>query len=369
MDEKTFMSFYKNSVINNSKALQRYICGLLENDGKITFEEQRDFLAGNEDALYIEDKKNLRGIIARTTSDKNFAGFYEKFEFVGLYKYSVPFFFEINENSEQESLIELIKQKNITQFDSTKFQPEFILDTELRDAKPMYMIENDKIFIKFVLQKNYFLFDNSEYIDYRYPIVIYIDEQQHILEIRYGKIVNNYDSDFHMKIVRECISWLQQELNLVLFNCEHDDIIEIINKKSNQDVKMYKQMMQMDTGAAAELTASEASDYMLPFIGEIRELIEENEELFNQSEEIKKLLEEYLNDKEVTASYPYIYVKWVKPVESQSYVVKIIFDYINQKYTLLQHLTGICKDLSMRRMNDAIKFLCESDSFVKGEKI
>ena len=106
-----------------------------------------------------------------------------------------------------------------------------------------------------------------------------------------------------------------------------------------------------------------------PFIGEIRELIDENEDLFNEAIEIKQLLIQYLNDKEATASYPYIYVKWVKPVESQSYIVKITFDYLSRRYTLLQHITGGCKDLGMERMNHAIEYLFKSGSFVKGKKI
>ena len=107
----------------------------------------------------------------------------------------------------------------------------------------------------------------------------------------------------------------------------------------------------------------------MPFLGELRELIEENEELFSESQEIKQLLLQYLNEKEATASYPYIYVKWIKPVETLSYIVKITFDYFEGKYTLLQHITGNCKDLGMERMNDAIKYLSKSGSFVKGEEI
>ena len=40
-------------------------------------------------------------------------------------------------------------------------------------------------------------------------------------------------------------------------------------------------MMDMGSSGAAELTASQDEDFILPFIGEIRELIHQNEELFN----------------------------------------------------------------------------------------
>lgn len=132
---------------------------------------------------------------------------------------------------------------------------------------------------------------------------------------------------------------------------------------------MFKQMMEMKSGGAAELTASQDVDAVLPFIGELRELIVENEELFDQNKEIKSLLVKYLDDKVNTANYPYIYVKWIKPVESQSYIVKITFDYLSQKYTVMQHLTGTCNDMKMGRMNDAIKYLCTSGSFTKGESL
>ena len=147
------------------------------------------------------------------------------------------------------------------------------------------------------------------------------------------------------------------------------NIIDVVNDKQNESVKMYKQMMELSSGWAAELTASESADYVLPFIGEIRELIDENEELFSEAEDVKQLLLQYLEDKEATARYPYIYIKWVDPVESQSYIVKVTFDYFNHKHTLLQHITGSCKDLGMERMNNAIEYLCQSGSFVRGEAI
>lgn len=44
------------------------------------------------------------------------------------------------------------------------------------------------------------------------------------------------------------------------------------------------------------MTASENGDYLLPFLGEIRELIDENEELFAEADEIRQLLLQYLNE-------------------------------------------------------------------------
>ena len=366
MDEKTFLDFYKNTLLSYSNSLQRFVCKLLEADHRITFEKQIK-LEDTSDTEFIDSKKDFKGIIVKTATNVSFINFYEKFEFKKLYKYSVPFFYEEKEEREIQSLLE---NKGIKLFDE-KYKPEYVIDRLLKEAKPIAYVEDDKIFIKFTLQKCYMQSETYEQIDYRYPIIIYINKTLKILEVRYDSIKYKDQSDNgpYSKIVNECIFWLKNNLNIKLYTCEHADVIKIINNEERADVKVYKQMMEMSTGGSAELTASESADYVLPFIGEIRELIDENEDLFNEAEEVKRILLQYLTDKEATASYPYIYVKWVKPVESQSYIVKITFDYFDNKYTLLKHITGNCTDFGMERMNDAIKYLCESGSFVKGEEI
>lgn len=262
-------------------------------------------------------------------------------------------------------------RKKISRFDPTEFHPSYILNTSLKETQPVYWKNQEDVFIKFVLQKAYTASDTFDQIDYRFPILIYFNTQNHLLEIRYdsAKYNNLLINETYENLVNDCINWITEDLGLNLFLCEHTNTIKVINDDQDETVKIYKQMMEMSSGGSAELTASESKDYVLPFIGEIRGLIDENEELFEQSQKIKQLLLQYLTDKEATASYPYIYIKWVKPVETESYIVKVTFDYLDHRYTLLQHITGECKNLEMERMNNAIKYLCDSGAFIKGEKI
>lgn len=367
MDEKTFLDFYKNTILGYSKNLQKYICTLLEQEGRITFEEQRNLFDSNE-KVYFESKKDFKKIIIETATDIKFSNFYEKWEFIKLYKYSVPFFYKMPEGKDFQKLIE---EKKITLFKDKEFKASYVISSSFKDATPLCMIKEEKIFLKFVLQKSFLTPNSYDRIDYRYPLVIYFDLKNSCLEVRYDstKYSASFNNEVYEDIVNDCIEWLTRELGLILFDCDHNNIIDVVNDKQNESVKMYKQMMELSSGGAAELTASESADYVLPFIGEIRELIDENEELFSEAEDVKQLLLQYLEDKEATARYPYIYIKWVDPVESQSYIVKVTFDYFNHKHTLLQHITGSCKDLGMERMNNAIEYLCQSGSFVRGEAI
>lgn len=366
MDEQTFLNFYRESVCGYSKKAKRKICKRLLEKGKITFESQiRIQLEGN-DPIFFE-KNDAEAILSTTTMSHDFMGFFECWEYIKLYKYSVPVFYH-----SESKIKDILEMSEIKKFDEDKFSTDFILRTTIQDAEPMWYEREDKYFVKFVLQKSCFQGEAYEQIDYRYPIVIYFDESTGIIEIRYDAIKysnQQTENDVYVNLVSYCLKWIIDKLGLELYYCEHSNTIDIINDKSDSSVRMYKQMMDLKSGGAAELKAAESRDAVLPFVGELRELLDENEELFANVSEAKDLLVKYLNDIEATASYPYIYVKWENAVESQSYIVKITFDYLSQKYTLLQHLTGTCNDVGMERMNNATKYLCKSGSFTEGEQI
>lgn len=90
MDEKTFIDFYKNTVDEYSNYVKRLICNLLEEENKITYEEQIK-LGDAECCKYFSQKDDSK-VVSETVSDKAFLAFYDKFDFIKMYKYSIPFF-------------------------------------------------------------------------------------------------------------------------------------------------------------------------------------------------------------------------------------------------------------------------------------
>lgn len=369
MEEKVFFQFYYNTITACSKETQNLLCKYLENANLIKFGKQTT-LFDNDNVLYFENKKDIDRVIEITSHKPECSSTYEMFEFKKLYKYSVPFFYSLAQYDELKIKLENSNLKNVSE---ENYFPDYILGNTIKDAHPSYIFDDDAVMIKFVLQKTYRDSDTYEPVDYRYSIVIYFHKDG-FLEIRYdtikfGGAETNVNSNTYANMVTECVSWLKENFELTLYSCNHGGFIDVVKSKANHEVIIYKQMMELNTGGSAELTASQNEDYILPFIGELRELIKDNEDVFSQNSDIKKLLTDYLDEKEITANYPYIYIKWIKPVESDSYIIKVTFDYLNNKYTLMQHNTGICKNLEMRRMNDAIKYLCTKCAFNKGEEI
>lgn len=363
MDKRTFLAFYKSTMLGYSKNFQNYALQLMGRQEHVSFDPQVG-LAEAPSVIYLEKEK----AIAETSIDLRFSGFYEQLEFFKLFKYSVPFFYKLPSG---KTLVNSLSEVSCVSFVRENFTPNYLLATSIDEESPMYLESDSNVYVKFTLQKHFFKTDNGEAVDYRFPVVIYFNESFHILEIRYDSPRHdpNFSKGGNERLVLDCIKWLKEYLGIKLFACEHINLISTIKNTPDGDAKIYKQMMELKSGGSAELTASADRDYVLPFTGELRELITENEELFSKAPELRELLLQYLEEKEATANYPYVYVKRVKPVETNSYIVKITFDFIDSKYTLLQHITGECRDLGKERMNDAIKYLCESGSFTQGAEI
>lgn len=364
MEEGQFLAFYRDSLFGCSKAYQKYFIRQLKAEGRITDDEQCS-LSDKPDVFTMEKYQDEKSVITLMTQNSKYIANFEYMEFLKLYKYSVPLFFSI---PEEVSVLQSIQNATLRRFEYDGFTPSFALSRTIEEDAPLYYVRDNEYFIKFVLQKAYPNPEDYQPINYRYPVVVYINSSLSVLEIRFDSV--RYDPQFgkesYENLLNECVAWIKDKLKFSLFLCDHSNAITILNNKDDESVKIYKQMMELGSGGSAELTASAEKDYVLPFIGELRELLSENEELFSRCNDIKELLLNYLNEKEVTASYPYIYIKRVAPVESDSYILKVTFEYYFGKYTGLQHQTGTCRDLGMERMNDAIKYLCESGSFTKG---
>ena len=365
MQEEQYLAFYKDSMIGYSKAYQKYVIRQLKQDGRITDEDQYA-VTDKPNILVVEKHQDDQSIIAAMAEKVDYAVNFEYLEFVKLYKYSVPFFYSISD--EVASLEENIAAACVL-FDAETYRPNYYLGRSIGDSAPVFLNKGEEELIKFILQKAFPRPEDYQLVNYRYPVVIYINQQLSVLEIRFDAV--RFDPQFgkesYESLLNNCLEWIKANLKVELFSCDGANTIDVINSKKDESIKIYKQMMELSSGGSAELTASEERDLVMPFIGEIRELIDENEEMFSRSTEIKELLLNYLNEKEKTANYPYIYIKRVKPVETDSYVFKITFNYFLGKFTTLQHQTGTCRDLGMERMNNAIKYLCESGSFTKGD--
>ena len=361
MGKEQYYLFNYNTAVGYSNAFKKQICGQLEKEGLITFDENKKDLIKK----YYE-RKNYNYIIEDTANNDEFISFYEKLEYTKSYKYSIPFFYEGEIN-----LNDLINNKILINFEQYNHVDGYYIADDMKDVQPIVYQADDKIIVKFVLQK-FYANETDNNIDYRYIILVYIDTANNVLEIRYDSIKNAGELDYKSKYEANldyCINWIMEKLNFKLYKCKYADFTDIINNDESGNVKIFRQMMNMGKKGSADLVASEETDFKLPFIGEIRALMDENAVLFDNSPEIKEILEKFLYDKEATASYPYIYLLWINSVSSRNFITKVTFQYFINQYILIQHINDNCPDFRMERMNYAIGYLAKSGAIAKGEEL
>ena len=74
------------------------------------------------------------------------------------------------------------------------------------------------------------------------------------------------------------------------------------------------------------------------------------------------------SNKEETADYPYITVRWLHDIKAKQLNVKIVFNYYKGKYIQMHNMQSQSR-VTKERLEYAIEYLFESGSFVKGETI
>ena len=132
MDEKTFLNFYRESVCGYSKKAQRKICKKLLDEGKITFESQMRIQLDDNAPIFFE-KNDPEAILSTTTMSHGFMGFFECWEYIKLYKYSVPVFYH-----SERKIKDILETSKINKFDEDEFLTDYILRTTIQDAEPMW---------------------------------------------------------------------------------------------------------------------------------------------------------------------------------------------------------------------------------------
>lgn len=282
----------------------------------------------------------------------------EYWEFIRPYKYSVLF---RHNGLDEERLQLLVKEGNVIPFsqDSLAFDELQELDaTSVSQIlrKPTLFHEDDKIFLKFSIKYKGFLPGTGTQTKLKYPILVVLHKNLSVLEIRFDRISSYYkESDtFYRDKIKLVSSWITNVLYLHLENINLQPVIDYIEKNKKPEVEVNAKCMSLKMGGKATLESNE--DYMLPLLGELKALIKEHENEFQQSPKIKQILEDFIKDTEETSDLPWISLCWTNKIKYKQIIVKFQHNYYGGEYTLLQYI-GVQKELG--RMDYVSGYLIE----------
>lgn len=203
---------------------------------------------------------------------------------------------------------------------------------------------------------------SGDVLKVKYPIVvvIYHTGKELVLEIRYdsinGVLVDDY-KQFYRKNISSVKAWLTSKIGIRLDNLELYDAV--VRTKDSGEVKLGGQDMRFSNGAKACLEVGSDVSYTLPLLGELKEIISENEEEFNKAITIKQVLEAWIKTKEEEADYMWICLCWPDDKNRKTYEVRarFVFDYFGEDETLIYHYSGI---IGTERMDNVTRTIIKN---------
>ena len=292
---------YKNLLINTFKFHHpKYLTsklikqlsdnGFINNSKRKSIKNSAPLLSGLIDIIDVSEIENPNDKIEFILNSDNAAFKHiEHFEFFKSYRYSV--IFNLTELDIQKTL-NSIRENKLKSFrrESDDFDN---ISLDCKDIIPTVGFFQDELIVKFsylLTPKN----TDSELSNIKYTVVCIIDE-------------DNSNIDFKA-------------------------IIDYIRINDYPDINIYAFEMRRN-GGRASLDADSNEDLIIPILGDLQDLIKENNELFEANKDtikIKDKLEYLIDDILSTSDLPSVKVFW----PDQDSRVGIKHEYKNQGYSL-----------------------------------
>jgi len=273
----------------------------------------------------------------------------EEWEFLKDYKYSVLFSVERFEDIlvAIEEKAEVFKHEYAPLYNSIEM--------------PQFMNMNDCIaLLKFNRKFEAIHPQTAEEMFTRYPIVVAFHKKAQIVEFRFDALKQFFmenTNSFYAFLTDEICRFITEEYGFKLIPLDLDFLRQHLQHATGH-VRLIAQTMKMSNGSYAQLDAGNNEEYVLPFIGELRNLLTEYKAEFEKVPVLKDAFNQFIYEKEVTSDYPWIELLWENEIKTRSMHVKFTFNYCQKDYCLLQHYFNSVL-IGMGRMNDVVQYIDE----------
>lgn len=275
---------------------------------------------------------------------------FEEWEFTKDYKYSVLFSAE-----DFDTLIMAV---------STNSAPFTKCAAPLHNEmfSPQYFDYDDKIaLLKFNRKFEAVHPQTTEELFVRYPIVVAFHKIEKLVEVRFDSLKQYFmenTTSFYAIIIDDVCEYFRKNYSCDLMTLDLDFLVATVQKEG-AEVRLVAETMNMANGAYAQLDVGKNEEYVLPFIGELKQMLAEYPEEFEQVPALKEAFEQFIFEKEATSDFPWIELLWENEIKTRSIHVKFTFNYCQRGYCLLQHYFNSAL-IGMERMNSVVKFISEA---------
>lgn len=351
MKKETYLNYIKYTLSTYNKVSKKELLKKYKAENLVKKKDTQLTLFDN--GLVDIDYSNLEDTLFQCVEKNDIAlEIYERFQFMKSYKYAVLF-----KSTDFSKFIEISKDIREFQFKDT--------DIKLFDdiSSPEKIEIEDLIIIRFNKKYEAVHPQTSEELLLHYPVIVVLHKDVQIVEFRFDAIKRLFiegtrDQSVYTKLIDDIIEYFCRKYSLTLEALNLEFMIDITNNDQIDNIKLLSQYMFLKNGGKAQLTVGNNEEYVLPIIGELKNIINELKDDLSQNIKIKDALEQFIYEKEETTDYPWIEVLFLdsEGIKTRNNHVKFTFNYMNKKYSLITYYYNDTL-VEMERMNDVTRFV------------
>lgn len=351
MTHENYILYLKGTIDTYPSKTKKYINKLFTDADIAQNTSQLSLGNVSESSIDVKDLELTEKIKTCLAQNEKAIKLFEEWEFTKDYKYSVVFtcekfqqllnnaqsLAETNQSSSDESAMMFEYLETPITFDSDGL---FILKFNLKFAAIDPLNENE-IFLK-------------------YPVLIVLHKESQLIELRFDVLKRVFVPDkkeqsVYSDLIDDIITYVKDNLNAELVSLDLDYLVSEV-KQDSQETRVMAEYRKLPSGGNAQLEVGNNQEYVLPIIGELKELIKKHQTELEQAPVLKEALEQFIFENDELSDYSWIELMWENEIKTRSIRAKFIFNYRNKSYCLIQHYFNNVL-IGMERMNHVIRYI------------
>lgn len=350
MLQENYLEYLEKTIELYPDKLKRYLVKRFIQKGIATKEVDTSgqLCLDGMDMVDISEKALTEQLVTCIRQSKRACFFIEKWEFIKDYKYSVLFTCD-----DFAKILERVKK--ISPLNEC-YENEYLY-TSFGD--PVAYSSEGYNFLKFNLAFAAVHPLTQEEFLTKYPFLVVFHEEGELIEFRFDVLKRVFLSDrkeqtIYADLIAEMVEYLKVHFECNLNPLDLDFMVNVC--KHDNNVKLIAQYMKLPSGGNAQLEVGNNQEYVLPFLGELRSLLSDNQAELEKVPDFREALEQFMFEMEEMSDYPWIELLWENEIKTRSIRVKFVFNYMNNEYCLIQHYYSNVL-IGMERMNYVIKYV------------
>lgn len=346
---------YITNIINTIKydiperGIREILKNLIDNN-IITYKKEEK----TEDKIFVERHLEIKErLVYAINNSKKVISYIEKYLMNKEYRYAI--YYKIKGDKYTIKQTERLENIENVNFLSDKFS----------DKKVIFEETENQIKFRFltpILATNRKM---AEYVDIYYCNLWVYHKNLNVLEYRFNSISADGNEYFYASRLDGQLEIIKNILDIEIESFKLSNLVKMI-VENKSDVKEVAQTLGLKKEGKAKLKVGKNN--IMPFIGDLEEILEEKKELFSKNEETKEIesvLKKYIYGIKKNAKYKARSLTWIDEEGKNILEVQVIFNYRELNYDLINFQNP--KIIDGRMMNYAIEYIIKTERDINGK--